>query len=159
MTELQIVRTLHPPEPYLDQLAALIQTENAAATIPDVRDWLEALPERDRLFLAVEGEALIGYAHVGATQQLWREQTVELRSIIVAPERRREGVGRTLMTAAETWAFQRGEVRVLVRTDVTRSEALAFFSALEYGQSDTTQEFVRDLDATRRAEAPTQPQE
>ena len=158
MTELQIVRTRHPPEAYLDQLALLIQTESPASTLDDVRRRLEGLPTHDRLFLALEGEKLIGYAHLSISHDLLLEQSLELRSIIVVAARRRQGVGRTLMTAAETWAFQGGRARVVVHADVVRSEALAFFTALDYEQSSTAQEYLRDLDATRRAEAPTKPQ-
>jgi ribosomal protein S18 acetylase RimI-like enzyme len=89
---------------------------------------------------------------------LVNEDTVELLDIIVSTELRRQGVGRRLMTAAETWASQADRVKLVLRADVVRSAALAFFSSLGYMQSGTSQEYVRDLDAARRAEAPTQPQ-
>ncbi len=46
----------------------------------------------------------------------------------------------------------------LLPADVLRTKALAFFSSLSYVQSNTSQEYVRDLDVAHRAEAPTQPQ-
>ena len=83
---------------------------------------------------------------------------VELVNIIVTVELRRQGVGRRLMTAADTWATQADRGTLVLRADVLRTEALAFFSSLGYVQSNTSQEYVRDLDVASRAEAPTQPQ-
>ena len=112
----------------------------------------------DRFFLALDGETLLGYAHLRISKDLISEESAELVDILVTPELRRQGIGRRLMTAAETWAFQSERSTVELSADVVRSDALAFFSALGYEASATSQEYVRDLEAARRAEAPTQPQ-
>lgn len=155
--ELQIVRTRHPPTAYLGPLAELLHEEVPGLSAADLQRRLERLPESDRLFLALDSESLIGYAQLRVSHDLLEEDTVELRSIIVAPEMRRQGIGTRLMTAAETWALQSGRARLRLRAEVTRSEALAFFAALGYQQSATSQEYTRDLDIARRSEAPTQP--
>ena len=155
---LQIIRTRHPPAAYLEQLATLLHSETPDITLEDLQRRLNLLPGDDRLFLALDGEFLIGYAHLRVARDLASEDTVELLDILVATELRRQGVGRRLMTAAETWASQTERAKLVLRSDVVRSEALAFFSSLGYMQSGTSQEFIRDLDASRRAEAPTQPQ-
>lgn len=156
--DLQIVRTRYPPDAYLEQLATILRIEVPEITPDDLRRRLENLPADDRFFLALDGEILIGYAHLRVIHDLAGENTVELLNIIVAVELRRQGVGRLLMTAAETWATQGERGTLVLRADVVRTEALAFFSSLEYVQSSTSQEYVRDLDAARRADAPTQPQ-
>ena len=156
--ELQIIRTRHPPTAYLEQLATLIRPETAEVSLDDLSRRLESLPGDDRFFLALDAETLIGYAHLRVTHDLASDESVELVDIIVTPDLRRQGVGRRLMTAAETWAFQAERASLLLRADVVRSEALAFFSALGYEPASTSQEYVRDLEAARRAEAPTQPQ-
>jgi len=156
--DLQIIRTRHPPAAYLEQLATLLPSGTGDVTIDDLRRRLELLPGEDRLFLALDGEFLIGYAHLRIAHDLASEDTVELLAISVSPERRRQGVGRHLMTAAETWASQAERARLVVHANVVRSEALAFFSSLGYLESGTSQEYIRDLDAARRSEAPTQPQ-
>jgi GNAT superfamily N-acetyltransferase len=107
--------------------------------------------------LAVEGEQLIGYAHLRIGIDLAHEETAELMSIIVRPSHRRKGIGRRLVAAAETWAEQSGRARLLMRTEVIRTAAHAFFVALGYRETGTNVEFERDLGASRRAEAPTQP--
>lgn len=155
--ELQIVRTRHPPEAYLGPLSELLHQAVPALSVPDVRRRLDRLPDSDRLFLALDSESLIGYAQLRVSHDLLEEDTVELLSIIVAPDMRRKGIGTRLITAAETWALQSGRARLRLRAEVTRTDALAFFAALGYEQSATSQEYVRDLGAARRAEAPTQP--
>jgi GNAT superfamily N-acetyltransferase len=154
---LQIVRTRHPPDAYYEPLTALLQEYDREIAVQEVRRRLERIPESDRLFLALDAEDLIGYAHVRVSHELLAEDTVELLSIIVASPMRRQGVGRRLMTAAETWALQAGRARLRLHANVVQTEALAFFSALGYEQSMTAQQFTRDLESTRSAEAPTQP--
>ena len=156
--ELQIVRTRHPPEAYLEQLVVLLESDTPGVELEDLRRRLEVLPSDDRFFLALDGETLIGYAHLRISQDLISEESAELVDIIVAAELRRRGIGRRLMTAAETWALQSDRSTLELSADVVRSEALAFFSALGYEASGTSQEYVRDLESARRAEAPTQPQ-
>ncbi len=155
--ELQIVRTRHPPEAYLEQLARLLKHADLGVAVSDLKRRLELMPESDRLFLALDSELLIGYAQFRVSHDLLQEDTVELLSIVVAPDMRRKGIGTRLMTAAETWALQANRSRLKLRADVVRSDALGFFAALGYQQTATTQEFARDLDLARRSEAPTQP--
>jgi len=155
--DLQIIRTRHPPEAFLPQIATLIEQDGYRASTADIARRLGKLPSADRLILAVDGEQLIGYAHLRIGNDLAHEETAELMSIIVKPSHRRRGIGRRLVAAAETWAAQSSRARLLMRTEVVRTAAHAFFVALGYRETSTTVEFVRDLEAARRAEAPTQP--
>lgn len=156
--ELQIIRTRHPPDAYLQQLVTLLQSEYAEITADDLRVRLALLPDDDRFFLALDAEILIGYAHFRVTHELARGDGIELLDLIVSAQHRREGVGRRLMTAGEIWAAQAVRAKLVLRADVMRTEVLAFFSALGYEPASTSQEYVRDLEAPRRADAPTQPQ-
>ena len=155
---LQIIRTRHPPETYLDQFAALNTEAGVPTPTIDLRRRLNALPREDRLLLAVEGDVLVGYAHLRVAHDLVHEETAEVVSIVVRTSRRREGIGRRLISAAETWARESGKARLLLHTDVVRTQAHAFYVALGHREADTMIEFVRDLERERRSEAPTQPQ-
>lgn len=156
--DLQIIRTRHPPDPYLGQLAELLRRSGRKVLLEDMRRRFALLLPSDRQFLAMDGEMLVGYAHLRVTHDVVEEAAVELVSIVVTPKDRRKGVGRRLMTAAETWALRAGRARLRLRADMSSSEALAFFAALGFTQTNTSQEYERDLEITRRAEAPTQPQ-
>lgn len=154
-----IIRTRRPPDIYLEQIADLNTLEGLSVTIPDLQRRLEALPHDDRLLLAVDGETLLGYAHLHTSLDLLHDASAEVLLVIVHPSHRRRGIGRTLVAAAETWARQSDRARLLLRTDVVRTSAHAFFAALGYQETATSLEFVRDLSLSRRSEAPTIPVE
>ena len=156
--ELQIIRTRHPPQAYLDQFADLNTSAGMPASIEEVQSRLEAISDEDRLILALEGDRLIGYAHLRVARDLVNDETAEVVAIIVRSSHRRRGVGRQLVNAAETWAQQSGRARLLLRTDVVRTEAHAFFVALGYEENATTVDFVRNLARKRKSEEPTRPQ-
>jgi GNAT superfamily N-acetyltransferase len=143
--ELQILRTRHPPIIYLPQLTALMFAEGVNSEEAQVLERLENLPKEDRLLLAVQGELLLGYAHLRISRTLSRNPAAEVVAIIVRNDRRRQGIGRRLIAAAETWARQAGREHLLLHTEVIRTEAHAFYAALGYEKSATTIEFQRDL--------------
>lgn len=154
---IQIIRTPHPPEPLQAQIAELLAAEGAAGDSASIAQRLSRLPREDRILMALEGERLLGFAHLRIMRGLAAEETAEVVAIIVRREWRRRGVGRMLVAAAETWARQSGRARLLLRTDVVRTAAHAFYVALGYQESATTIDFVRDLGVERRADLPTAP--
>jgi ribosomal protein S18 acetylase RimI-like enzyme len=50
--------------------------------------------------------------------------------LAVAPDRRRSGLGRALMAAAEAWLRQRGAPKLQLMVRAGNAEALAFYAAL-----------------------------
>jgi ribosomal protein S18 acetylase RimI-like enzyme len=50
--------------------------------------------------------------------------------LAVAPERRREGLGRTMMAAAEAWLRERGAPKLQLMVREENEEALGFYAAL-----------------------------
>jgi GNAT superfamily N-acetyltransferase len=111
----------------------------------EVFERIENLPKEDRLLLAVKGELLLGYAHLRISKSLSRNPAAEIAAIIVRKDQRRQGIGRRLIAAAETWARQAGRAHLLLHTAVIRTEAHAFYAALGYEKSSTSIEFQRDL--------------
>lgn len=125
--------------------------------LEELRSRLANLPKEDRLLIGIDGEHLAGFAHLRVSRDLTAGDTAEVVSIVVAKSYRRRGVGRHLIAAAETWALESGRARLLLHTDVIRTEANAFFTALGYEMASTTLEFIRDLERVRQADRPTQP--
>jgi GNAT superfamily N-acetyltransferase len=105
----------------------------------------------------MSGETVLGYAHLRVTRDLLNEETAEVVALVVGKPWRRGGVGRRLIAAAESWALESGRARLLLRTDVVRTDAHAFYIALGYEEAATTLEFVRDLEKVRQADRPTRP--
>lgn len=143
--ELQLLRTRHPPEIFLQQLIELLKSAGVNISLEEIHFRIDNLPSEDRLILAVEGEFLYGYAHLRVAHDLVDAETAVVVSVIVREDRRRQGIGSRLIAAAETWARQSGRSRLLLRTNVVRTAAHAFFVALGYEGSSTQLEFIRHL--------------
>jgi GNAT superfamily N-acetyltransferase len=145
MTELQILRTMHPPEIFIEQMALLNNEIGRTISTSFLREKIEALPREDRLLLAVEGEFLIGYAHLSIRKDLAGPDPVEIVDLIVRKANRRRGIGRQLLNAAETWARQSNRSSLVVKIPVADTTAHAFLSALHFDQNETMLSFVRAL--------------
>ena len=154
---IQIIRTPHPPEPFLAQITQLLQAEGLPADESSIHRRINVLPREDRILMAVASDLLLGFAHLRVARDLMADEAAEVVSIVVRRTHRRRGIGRMLVAAAETWARQSGRARLLLRTDVVRTAAHAFYLALGYQETATTVDFVRDLGIERRADAPTIP--
>lgn len=156
---LQIIRTRHPPEPHIVMLHRMLGEAGVKISLQEMHARMESLAKEDRLLLALDGDQVAGYAHLRVTRDLVTEETAEVVTLLVAKPYRRSGVGRRLVAAAETWALESGRARLLLRTDVVRTDAHAFFTAMGYEKSSTALEFVRDLERVRQADRPTRPQD
>jgi len=143
--ELQILRTRHPPTTYLHQICDLLSEEGIAVSPEQISVRISEIGNADRIFLAVEGEHLIGYAHLRVLHDVFRDAYAEIAIIIVQATRRREGFGRRLIAAAETWARQSQYSHLLHRTDVAHTTGYAFFTALGYQQDTTSLDLIQPL--------------
>jgi ribosomal protein S18 acetylase RimI-like enzyme len=144
--ELQILRTLHPPAPLLEQIALLHTEAGFPITSTEVRKRIDNLPKSDRLLLAVSGEHLIGYAHLRVTCDLFHDRTAEIVSILVREPYRKQYIGRRLLKAAETWARQSGLSRVVLFVDHNKEDVIQFSLAMDYQEDRNLLELFRDLD-------------
>lgn len=85
---------------------------------------LEENWRRDECFLVAEdGENIQGY--IDMTVQAWNG-TGWVNNLIVAKNRRREGIGTALLLAAMHWARERGLRQILVETQTKNYPAICF---------------------------------
>ena len=143
---LQIIRTRHPPVTFIEQLAVIHTEEGYPATSSDIRRRIENLPRTDRLLFALDGDILLGYAHIRLSSDLLNDSTSELVSIFVRQHFQGRNVGRQLVNAAETWARESGSTRLLLRLDATLGDTQPFFMSLGFEHTTTRLEFIRALD-------------
>ena len=142
---LQIIRTRHPPFVYLEQVALLHTEAGTSVAASEIKLRLEELPREDRLLLAVDGETLLGYAHLRATRDLINKEMAEVVTVVVRQSHRRKEIGRQLVNAAETWARESGFKRRRFRVSDKKQEAHLFLNALGYEHTSSNDEFVSDL--------------
>jgi len=75
---------------------------------------------------------LAGWLHVLARRFLELDRYTEIAGLVVDAGARRSGVGKALITAAETWARERGCSTVRVRSNMRRVEAKPFYERMGY---------------------------
>ena len=73
-----------------------------------------------------------GWIHVRGQHLLESDPYAQIAGLVVDRDVRREGVGRSLMAAAEQWARAAGYDAVRLSTNTARSEARPFYEALGY---------------------------
>jgi GNAT superfamily N-acetyltransferase len=87
------------------------------------------------LYVAVRDERVVGIVHVTYARHLLHGWEAELAVLVVAPEERRAGIGRSLAGLAASRARRRGCRRLLCRLELGGADATAFLGALGWRSS------------------------
>ena len=97
------------------------------------------LGRSDQQVLVAEDGAgdVAGWVHIAERVLLQADRLAEVEGLVVEQARRRRGIGRHLMMAAEEWARGAGCRRISLRTNVVRSSALEFYQSLGYHLTKT----------------------
>ena len=128
-------------------LGAVVGSTDAAATFSIMR----RLPVRPRIRATLEAESgfndppVIILVTVVASDAWYDAQGLEIAGLVVDAQVRRGGVGRALVAAAEAWARQAGVDDVILRSNVARSEAHAFYPSLGYTLIKTQHAYAKRL--------------
>jgi L-amino acid N-acyltransferase YncA len=104
--------------------------------------WLR--DERSRRALAVEDETVVGIVAVVPLVGL-SDHVGEVR-LVVAPDRRRSGIGRTLARWALVAAIEAGLQKVMVEVVAEQESAVAMFTALGFEPEALLRDHVRGRD-------------
>ena len=75
---------------------------------------------------------VIGWVHVQEVHLIESEMRAEISGLVVLEGHRGRGAGKLLMQHAEQWARERGCGAVLLRSNVIRTAAHAFYEKLGY---------------------------
>ena len=82
------------------------------------------------VFVAVDGDATVGWAHAAEHELLEVGRLCEILGLVVDASARRSGAGRALVAAIEQFAASRGLRQVSVRSNVVRVESHPFYERL-----------------------------
>ena len=98
------------------------------------------------LFVALDGaDRVVGWINVQPRWLLEADPFAEIIALVVDARVRRQGIGRGLVTAAETWARTAGFERLRVRSNVTRAESHDFYLSLGFERLKTQHTYLRRL--------------
>jgi len=118
--------------PAVAELLAHLGYPAPVADIPARLARLRARGDADTLVATADGR-VVGLATVHARDVLHHAHpVVQLTALVVPPEMRGRGVGRTLVRAVERWAAARGADRLVLTTALHRAEAPAFYERLGF---------------------------
>jgi len=98
------------------------------------------------LLVAEEGGHIIALCHVFARPALDKPPEAVVQALVVDQAYRSRGVGRDMMTTAETWAHERGFTSVALYASAVRSDAHAFYETIGYRQTATSHLFRKSLE-------------
>jgi len=75
----------------------------------------------------------------------------EIGGLVVDTKARRQGIGRALMSTAETWAREQGYAEVRLRSGLHRTDAHEFYQSLGYKLAKTSHMFRKTLSLPKDA--------
>jgi len=130
-----------------DQLAALNRELGYAVEPQEMRLRIERLSGLREHYIAVaevEGD-VVGWVHAEQRFSMESGAKAELVGLVVGAGRRRHGIGRSLVRAAEEWAADRGLDAIVVRSNVVRPESHDFYKRIGYAPAKTQHVYVRPL--------------
>jgi GNAT superfamily N-acetyltransferase len=122
------------------QLGYPMIAEEAAARFAQ----LGRMPDHCVLVAELEGQ-VAGWAHVERRVNLESGVRAELMGLVVDSRVRRAGIGKRLVAAVEQWAVTRGLATMVVRSNVTREAAHAFYRQLGYDVSKSQHVFQKSM--------------
>jgi GNAT superfamily N-acetyltransferase len=95
--------------------------------LAQVEKRLERLAERRVVFVAAVEGGIAGWTSVCADETLIEGLEACIEGLVVDEQVRSRGIGLRLLHAAEQWAKERGCVNLIVRSNVVRTRAHAFY--------------------------------
>ena len=98
------------------------------------------------IFLAERPDGrVVGWVQVCARQLVVADLQAEIEGLVVDEGHRGGGIGRRLMARAEQWARERGCQAVLLRSNIIREGAHAFYEGIGYEDIKTSKTFRKAL--------------
>lgn len=131
-----------------DALADLTRELGYLADAATTKSRIHAILGRDTDLLLVamaDDGSVCGWLQSHVSETLEAGFRAEILGLVVAEKMRRHGVGQQLVAKAEAWARNAGSARMVVRSNLTRTESHAFYTALGYERVKTQAVYSKQM--------------
>jgi len=131
------------------EIARLATLLGYPASTEEIAERLKHLLASASYFIAVAdtSSGLAGWVAAERRVLLESGERAELVGLIVEPDERRSGIGKTLVQAAEEWAVAQHLDVISVRSNVARAESHPFYESLGYTRRKTQHAYAKQLRA------------
>lgn len=121
------------------EIARLSTQLGYPADVAQMRERLRALLRDERQLVRVidTGERLLGWIAAEHRLNLESGESVEIIGLVVDEAAHRRGIGQHLVAAVLAWAGMRGQTRVVVRSNVARTQSHPFYERLGFVRHKT----------------------
>ena len=132
-----------------DDVSELLEQLGYAVPIGEVTRRLERILASDTHFAAVaEVDGRVnGFVHADERPALERPCQAVLQASVVRSDARRLGIGKLLMSAAESWARYRGLEEMALHTRIDRADARRFYESIGYSGVATSHLMIKSLES------------
>ncbi|MGN0571412.1 MAG: GNAT family N-acetyltransferase [Candidatus Fimenecus sp.] len=130
-----------------EAIAALCREDLGYACTPDLlqKRMVAVDKSRERVYVAIQGETVIGFVHAARYETLYFEPLVNLLGLAVSEKYRRSGAGCALLSAVESWAREIGAAGIRANSGASRQDAHAFYRTLEFADEKPQIRFIKWL--------------
>jgi predicted N-acetyltransferase YhbS len=98
------------------------------------------------VFVACREARVVAWIDVSIVHHLQSEPYGEIGGLIVSSEHQGCGIGKKLVETAESWIAGRGIAKVLVRSQIAREGAHAFYVRQKFSRIKTSAVFMKSLE-------------
>lgn len=100
---------------------------------------------REAVFVAVVDNVIVGYVHVEKYDVLYFETMANILGLAVKSAFQHNGIGRTLIGAAEKWAADKGIRSMRLNSGTARTGAHEFYRHMGYVSEKEQLRFTKEL--------------
>lgn len=94
---------------------------------------MELLQNNDNcVFIALEGEKVVGWVHGFYSRRIESESFVEIGGLVVDTEYRKKGIGKLLVDEINKWSSTKQCDKIRVRCNTVRKESHLFYQQLGF---------------------------
>ncbi|MDE5859366.1 MAG: GNAT family N-acetyltransferase [Oscillospiraceae bacterium] len=101
---------------------------------------------RETVFTAEIDGTVFGYIHAEIYNTLYFQSMINILGLAVSHDHRRQGIGKALISRAESWGKEHGINIVRLNSGYSRKEAHEFYRAMGYDDEKLQMRFLKNLD-------------